>query len=109
MGGSPRRRGRTRALESVVMVAACAVLVASCSSPSYQAEAMKASEDGDQKGAISLAKKEVARFSSSDQCSRTTSLNCGTLALAYGTLAGYRSWTVTRTVESGVSAAPSRR
>jgi hypothetical protein len=34
--------------------------------------------------------KEVARFSTSDQCSRTTSFNCGTLALAYGTLAGYQ-------------------
>lgn len=51
---------------------------------------MKASEGGDQKAAISLAKKEVARFSEPDQCSRTISLNCGTLALAYGTLAGYQ-------------------
>jgi hypothetical protein len=51
---------------------------------------MQASEGGDQKAAISLAKKEVARFSGPDQCSRSTSLNCGTLALSYGTLAGYQ-------------------
>jgi hypothetical protein len=51
---------------------------------------MEASDAGDQKTAISLAKKEVARFSRPDQCSRTVTLNCGTLALAYGTLAGYQ-------------------
>lgn len=51
---------------------------------------MEASDAGDQKVAISLARKEVARFSTPDQCSRTTSFNCGTLALAYGTLAGYQ-------------------
>ena len=90
MGGSSHRCGRTHALTSVVMVAACALMMASCASASYQAAAMKASEDGDQKAAIGLAKKEVARFSGPDQCSRTTTLNCGTLALAYGTLAGYQ-------------------
>jgi hypothetical protein len=50
---------------------------------------MQASDGGDQKTAISLAKKEVVRFSTADQCSHATSFNCGTLALAYGTLAGY--------------------
>jgi len=44
----------------------------------------------DQKTAIAFARKEVARFSTPEQCSRTTSLNCGTLALAYGTLAEYQ-------------------
>ena len=91
MVGSSRRCGRTQALTSVVMVAACALMMASCADDaSYQAAAMKASDDGDQKAAISLAKKEVARFARPDQCSRTTTLNCGTLALAYGTLAGYQ-------------------
>jgi hypothetical protein len=73
------------------MVAACALMAASCASDaSYQTAAMEASEGGDQKAAINLAKKEVARFARPDQCSRTASLNCGTLALAYGTLAGYQ-------------------
>jgi hypothetical protein len=67
-----------------------ALLTASCSSPSYDAAAMEASGSGDQKTAISLAKKEVARFSESDQCSNRTSLNCGTLALSYGSLARYQ-------------------
>ena len=62
---------------------------------------MKASEDGNQKAAIDLAKKEVARFSGPDQCSRTISLNCGTLALAYGTLAGYQILDGDRTAGEG--------
>lgn len=90
MGGSSRRCGRTHSLKSVVMVAACALTMTSCASASYQTEAMQASEGGDQKAATSLAKKEVARFARPSQCSRTTRLNCGTLALAYGTLAGYQ-------------------
>ena len=101
MGGSSHRCGRTHALTSVVMVAACALMVASCASASYQAAAMKASEDGDQKAAIGLAKKEVARFSGPDQCSRTTTRNCGTLALAYGTLAGYQILDGDRTAGEG--------
>jgi hypothetical protein len=101
MGGSPRRCGRIHTLKSVVMVAACALIVASCASTSYQTAAMKASEDGDQKAAISLAKKEVARFSTPDQCSRTTSLNCGTLSLAYGTLASYQILDGDRTAGEG--------
>lgn len=91
MGGSSRRCGRTHSLKSVVAVAACALMMTSCASDaSYQTAAMQASEGGNQKAAIGLAKKEVARFSDPDQCSRTISLNCGTLALAYGTLAGYQ-------------------
>lgn len=90
MGGSSRRCDRTHTLKSVVMAAACALVMTSCADTSYQTAAMKASEDGDQKAAISLAKKEVARFAKPDQCSRTTSVNCGTLALAYGTLANYQ-------------------
>jgi hypothetical protein len=90
-GSSIDRRCRSRhALKNVITVAACASMMASCASGSYQTAAMQASDGGDQKTAISLAKKEVARFSGSDQCSRTTSLNCGTLALVYGTLAGYQ-------------------
>jgi hypothetical protein len=72
------------------MLAACASMMASCASESYDVAAMQASESGDQRTAISLAKKEVGRLSGSDQCSRATNLNCGTLALAYGTLAGYQ-------------------
>jgi hypothetical protein len=92
MAGSSadRRCGRMHALKNVVTLAACVSMMASCASASYQTAAMQASEGGDQKAAISLAKKEVARFSGPDQCSRSTSLNCGTLALAYGTLAGYQ-------------------
>ena len=62
---------------------------------------MTASESGDQKAAIGLAKKEVARFSGPDQCSHSTSLNCGTLALAYGTLAGYQILDGDRTAGEG--------
>lgn len=92
MAGSSADRhcGRMHALKNVVTLAAFASMTASCASDSYQTAAMQASEGGDQKTAIRLAKKEVARFSGPDQCSRTTNLNCGTLALAYGTLAGYQ-------------------
>jgi hypothetical protein len=85
-----RRCGRTNALQSIVALVACALVTASCTDPSYQVAAIKASDSGDQKAAISLAKKEVARFSTPDQCSPTTNLNCGTLALAYGSLAEYQ-------------------
>ena len=64
-------------------------MLASCSdSTSYQAAALQASDSGDQKTAINLAKKEVERFS--DKCSLGTRAECGTLALAYGALAGYQ-------------------
>jgi len=85
-----RRRGWFDIFGTGVAAAACSVALASCASTSYQAAAMEASDAGNQKAAISLAKKEVARFSTADQCSRTTSFNCGTLALAYGSLAGYQ-------------------
>jgi len=85
-----RLRRRSQGLTPIVGLVCCALLTAACSSPSYQAEAMQAADRGDQKTAISLAKKEVARFSTPDQCSSTVSLNCGTLALAYGSLAEYQ-------------------
>ena len=84
------RRGDSFALKHLLGLATCALLTASCSSSSYQAAAIEASQGGDQKTAISLEKKEVARFSAPNQCSRTTSFNCGTLALAYGSLAEYQ-------------------
>ncbi len=62
---------------------------------------MEASDSGDQKAATSLAKKEVARFSTPDQCSPASTLNCGTLALAYGTLAGYQIMDGDRTAGEG--------
>ncbi|MDI1285671.1 MAG: hypothetical protein PSV46_14860 [Reyranella sp.] len=77
----------------VLMMAACESAsdqTASYQTASYQTAAMQASEGGDQKAAVSLAKKEVARFTAPDQCSRTNSVNCGTLALAWGTLANYQ-------------------
>lgn len=79
-------------LRTVIALAACASILASCSSgsASYQAAALQASDGGDQKTAISLAKKEVERFSGPDQCSRTSKVECGTLALAYGALASYQ-------------------
>lgn len=78
------------ALKKLVAVAACALALTSCASTSYQEAAMQASDVGDQKTATSLARKEVARFSTPDQCSPASTVNCGTLALAYGTLAGYQ-------------------
>jgi hypothetical protein len=70
-------------------IAACA-LAAACSSTSYEAQAIQASDNGDQKAAIRLAAKEVEKYSSPDQCSATQNINCGTLALAYGSLAQYQ-------------------
>jgi hypothetical protein len=101
MGGSSRRCGRTHPLKNVAMAAACALTMTSCADASYQAAAMQASDSGDQKAAVSLAKKEVARFSGSDQCSRTTNLNCGTLSLAYAALAGYQILDGDRTAGEG--------
>ncbi|MBL6651357.1 MAG: hypothetical protein ISP49_07170 [Reyranella sp.] len=77
-------------LRNIVAVAACALMLASCGSASYQEAALQASDSGDQKTAVSLQKKEVERFSGPDQCSRAKNINCGTLALAYGALAGYQ-------------------
>jgi hypothetical protein len=77
-----------RVLATIVMSA----LVAACGggSKSYDLAAMDASYSGDMKSAISLARKEVARFSTPEQCSRAQNINCGTLALAYGSLAQYQ-------------------
>lgn len=71
---------------------ACALGTAACTSgdASYQEAALRASENGDLKGATSLAQKEVEKFSASDQCSTSTNYNCGTLALAYSSLAEYQ-------------------
>lgn len=86
--------GRLRVRRRVLASAAFALLTAACadSSPStsYLAEAIEASQSGDLEKAISLARKEVARFSTPEQCSRTTNYNCGTLALAYSSLAEYQ-------------------
>lgn len=51
---------------------------------------MEASQHGDHRAAVELATREVLRFAAPDQCSPTTSRNCGTLALAYGSLAEYQ-------------------
>ena len=77
-----------RVLATIVMSA----LVAACGggSKSYDLAAMDASYSGDLASAISLAKKEVARFSTPEQCSPAQNINCGTLALAYGSLAQYQ-------------------
>lgn len=82
---------RTRVLRFVATVAV-AGLAAACASggESYQAEAMQASDKGDLKTAASLAQKEVDKYSASDQCSSATNYNCGTLALAYSSLAEYQ-------------------
>ena len=80
---------RPRALKHVLAIAACA-LAAACTSPSYQAQAIQASDSGDQKTAIRLAAKDVAKFSTPDQCSPEKNINCGTLALAYSSLAEYQ-------------------
>ena len=102
MGGSSHQCGRRYPLGKLVMVAACALALTSCASDaSYQVAAMEASDGGDQKAATSLAKKEVARFSTADQCSRNATVNCGTLALAYGTLARYQILDGDRTAGEG--------
>jgi len=67
-------------------------LVAACGGggKSYDLAAMDASYSGDMTSAVSLARKEVARFSTPEQCSPAKNINCGTLALAYGSLAQYQ-------------------
>ena len=72
---------------------AMSTLVAACGGDkpkSYDLAAMDASYSGDLKTAITLARKEVARFSTPEQCSPAKNINCGTLALAYGSLAQYQ-------------------
>ena len=82
----------TGVLKLVVVGAAGALLSAcgSSDSPSYQEQALRASEGGDLKAATALAQKEVEKYSATDQCSSTTNYNCGTLALAYSSLAEYQ-------------------
>lgn len=77
----------------VLAAVAMSALVAACGGDkpkSYDLAAMDASYSGDLKAAISLARKEVARFSTPEQCSPAHNINCGTLALAYGSLAQYQ-------------------
>ena len=76
----------------VLAAVAMGALVAACgdSPKSYDLAAMDASYSGDLKSAIGLARKEVARFSTPEQCSPAHTINCGTLALAYGSLAQYQ-------------------
>ena len=77
------------AVRPLFAIAAC-VFAAACSSTSYEAQAIQASDNGDQKAAIRLAAKEVERFSDPEQCSPARNGNCGTLALAYSGLAQYQ-------------------
>ncbi|MDB5487617.1 MAG: hypothetical protein JWQ58_1332 [Reyranella sp.] len=93
---------RTQVLKNIATLAAGAFAITACASnPSYQEEAMKASDDGDFKSAKSLAQKEVERFAKPEECSSTTNVNCGTLALAYSSLADYQ-------IRSGDTAAGER-
>lgn len=79
-------------LRNVAGVVGCVLAVTACASSdtSYQEQALRASEGGDLKTATSLAQKEVDKYSATDQCSATTNYNCGTLALAYSSLAEYQ-------------------
>ena len=85
-----RHCGRRHAIKNVVALGRAVRCWHPARGASYQTAAMQASEGGDRKAAISLAMKKVAQFSRPDECSRTTGLNYGTLAQAYGTLAGYQ-------------------
>jgi|GEM_PF-688621 len=91
MAGLLGDRG-TQVLRLVVAGAAGALLAACAGSEgtSYQEQALRASEGGNLQAATSLAQKEVEKYSASDQCSSTTNYNCGTLALAYSSLAEYQ-------------------
>lgn len=51
---------------------------------------MEASQAGDQRKAIEIARKDIERFAAADQCSPAVTVNCGTLALAYSTVAQYQ-------------------
>lgn len=107
MGDSSNHGGRRHPLKKLIMAAASALALAACGdSESYQTAAMEASAAGDNKAATSLARKEVARYATPDQCSMKAKVNCGTLALAYGTLAGYQIMDGDRTAgeESFISA-----
>src|SRR5471032_2850584 len=93
MKGSYRDFSRECNVGRVLATIAMSALVAACGGDkpkSYDLAAMDASYSGDMTSAISLAKKEVARFSTPEQCSPAKNINCGTLALAYGSLAQYQ-------------------
>ncbi len=78
---------------AVAAALSASALVAACGDDkpkSYDLAAMDASYSGDLKTAISLARKEVARFATPEQCSPAHNINCGTLALAYGSLTQYQ-------------------
>lgn len=78
---------------AVLAAVAMSALVAACGGDkprSYDLAAMDASYSGDLKTAIALARKEVARFSTPEQCSPAQNINCGTLAMAYGSLTQYQ-------------------
>jgi hypothetical protein len=79
-------------LRHSLAIGGLALLVAACTSTDLtpQETAIAASDRGDQKTAVSLTEKDVARLSAPGQCSGTSSRNCGTLALAYSTLAEYQ-------------------
>jgi len=79
-------------LRNIAGLVVCAASLAACagSDTSYQEQALRASEGGNLKAATSLAEKEVEKYSATDQCSSTTNYNCGTLALAYSSLAEYQ-------------------
>jgi hypothetical protein len=85
-----RRNGKTSAIGRWLGLAACALVAACASSSSDQAAAIQASDNGDQEAAVKLAEKDVARYSAPGQCSGASTFNCGTLALAYGSLAEYQ-------------------
>jgi hypothetical protein len=82
---------RQRPLACLCLLAVC-VSAAACSStpPNYQAAAIDASWRGDSKEAVAFARKEVDRLSTPDKCSPGHVASCGTLALAYGSLAQYQ-------------------
>jgi hypothetical protein len=73
------------------LLGACALALSACATPSsHQAAAIEASQRGDHKAAVHFAEKDVARYSAPGQCSGSSTFNCGTLALAYGSLAEYQ-------------------
>ena len=76
----------------VLVTIAMSAVVAACGGggKSYDLAAMDASYRGDMTSAIGLARKEVARFSTPEQCSPAQNINCGTLAMAYGSLTQYQ-------------------
>jgi hypothetical protein len=89
-------RSNARFISRLAARCLCAVLctvITACGGDkpkSYDLAAMDASYSGDLKSAIVLARKEVARFSTPEQCSPAHNINCGTLAMTYGSLTQYQ-------------------